>query len=132
MPALVPAFSFWRALMLDEPIAAPAAWSADVYVHRAVKHADVLLGPLTKGCVTLLCGPRGVGKSWLALALAHSAARGGALAQWRTRKSHRVVYIDVAGSEAVLHARVLALGRPPASLTLVSGDAQDTGLPDLS
>jgi hypothetical protein len=113
--------------------AAPvAAWSADVYVQQAVRHADALLGPLTKGCATLLCGPRGVGKSWLALALAHSAARGGALGPWRARSRHRVVYIDVAGSEAVLHARVVALGKPPPSLTLVSGDAQDTGLPDLS
>jgi hypothetical protein len=103
-----------------------------VYAKQPVRHADPLLGPLARGCVTLLCGPRGVGKSWLALALAHTAARGGALARWRARKSHRVVYIDVAGSEAVLHARVVALGKPPPSLTLVSGDAQDADLPDLS
>jgi KaiC/GvpD/RAD55 family RecA-like ATPase len=99
---------------------------------QPVKQADPLLGPLAKGCVTLLCGPRGVGKSWLALALAHAAARSGTLGAWRARKVHRVVYIDVAGSEAVLHARLVALGKPPPSLTVVPGDAQDTGLPDLS
>jgi hypothetical protein len=121
--------------MLNETASAAAnvaAWSADVYAQRDVRPADALLGPLVRGCVTLLCGPRGVGKSWLALALAHAAARGGALAAWRARKSHRVVYIDVAGGEAVLHQRVTALGKPPPALILVPGDAQDAGLPDPS
>jgi hypothetical protein len=119
--------------MINETAAPIAAWSADVYARRNVKHADALLGPLTKGCVTLLCGPRGVGKSWLALALAHTAARGGTLGIWRARRAHRVVYIDVAGSEAVLHERLTALGpKPPPALTIVPGDAQDAGLPDLT
>jgi KaiC/GvpD/RAD55 family RecA-like ATPase len=119
--------------MLNETAATIAAWSADVYARRPVKPGETLLGPLTKGCVTLLCGPRGVGKSWLALALAHTAARGGTLGAWRARKSHRVVYVDVAGSEAVLHQRLQALGpKPPPLLTIVPGDAQDAGLPDPS
>jgi hypothetical protein len=121
--------------MLNETASAAAnvaAWSADVYAQRDVRPADALLGPLVRGCVTLLCGPRGVGKSWLALALAHATARGGALAQWRARKRHRVVYLDVSGSEAVLHQRVTALGKPPPALILVPGDAQDAGLPDPS
>ena len=120
--------------MSEETVSAPlAAWSGDVYVQRAVKHADVLLGPLARGCITLLYGPRGVGKSWLALALAHTAARGGTLAQWRSHRKHRVVLIDVASSEAVLHARLIALGpdKPPPSLMVVPGDAQSGGL-DLS
>ena len=118
--------------MLNETTAL-AAWSADVYVARDVKRADTLLGPLARGCVTLLCGPRGVGKSWLALALAHTAARGGCMAQWRSRRKHRVVFVDAAGSEAVLHERLAALGpKPPPSLVILSGDAQAGGLPDLS
>jgi hypothetical protein len=118
--------------MLNETTAL-AAWSADVYAARDVKHADGLLGPLARGCVTLLCGPRGVGKSWLAVALAHTAARGGCMAQWRSRRKHRVVFVDAAGSEAVLHERLAALGpKPPPSLVILSGDAQAGGLPDLS
>jgi hypothetical protein len=120
--------------MTNETAASLAAWSADVYARRPVKPADPVLGPLAKGCITLLCGPRGVGKSWLALALAHAAARGGTLGIWRARGAHRVVYVDVAGGEAVLHARLLALGpgKPPPGLTMVAGDAQGSGLPDPS
>jgi hypothetical protein len=118
--------------MLTEtaPAALVAAWSADVYVRRDVKPPAPLLGPLARGCVALLTGPRGVGKSWLALALAHTAARGGTLASWRAKRKQRVVFIDAAGSEAVLHERLLALGpdRPPPSLVIVPGDAQPGGL----
>ncbi len=111
-----------------------AAWSADVYAARGVAPPDPVLGPvLARGSIALLTGPRGVGKSWLALAMAHAAARGGTLAGWRARKPHRVVYIDAAGSEAVLHARLAALApvHPP-TLVLVPGDAQTQGLPDLA
>jgi hypothetical protein len=123
--------------MLNETAAAAtllAAWSADIYAQRDVKPATPLLGPLARGCITLLCGPRGVGKSWLGLALAHAAARGGTLGAWRCRKPHRVVFVDVAGGEAVLHERLIALAptKPPPSLILVPGDAQPGGLPDLS
>ncbi len=81
-----------------------------------------------------LTGPRGVGKSWLALAMAHAAARGGTLAGWRARRAQRVVYVDAASGEAILHARLAALApsRPPPSLVLVPGDAQIDGLPDVS
>jgi KaiC/GvpD/RAD55 family RecA-like ATPase len=116
--------------MINET-AAIAAWSADVYAKRDVKPVEPLLGSLTRGCVTLLCGPRGAGKSWLALGLAHAAARGGTLGPWRARRKHRVVFIDAAGSEAVLRTRLAALGASPPSLVIVPGDAQPSGL-DLS
>jgi KaiC/GvpD/RAD55 family RecA-like ATPase len=112
-----------------------AAWSADVFVERNGPVARPVLAPLlARGCITLVTGPRGVGKSWLALAMAHAAARGGTLAGWRARQSHRAVYLDAAGSEALLRERLTSLsgGAPSPHLIVVSGDAQMHGLPDLS
>jgi putative DNA primase/helicase len=110
-----------------------AAWSADVYLraHGPRERQGAVLGPLARGCITLLTGPRGVGKSWLALSLAHAAARGGALGPWRARKGHRVVFLDAAGAEAVLRARLRALGSPPPQLIVVPVDAQASP-PDLA
>jgi putative DNA primase/helicase len=112
-----------------------AAWSADVFAERDGPVARPVLGPLLRrGCVTLLTGPRGVGKSWLALAMAQAVARGGSLAGWRTHKDQRAVFLDAAGSEALLRARLAALagGSPPPALVIAPGDAQVHGLPDLA
>jgi hypothetical protein len=51
------------------------AWSADVFADLGhVPPPDPVLDPvLARGAVTLLTGPRGVGKSWLALAMAEAA-----------------------------------------------------------
>jgi DNA-binding CsgD family transcriptional regulator len=111
-----------------------AAWSADVFVERDRPAAQPVLGLLLmRGCITLMTGPRSVGKSWLALAMAHAAARGGALAGWRARAAQRVVYVDAASGEVLLRARLAALApAQPPSLVLAPGDAQAHGLPDLA
>jgi AAA domain len=119
------------------PMAVPPlqAWAADVFAQRRPAQTGAVLAPvLRRGCITLMTGPRGAGKSWLALAMALAAARGGAVAGWRARKACRVVHLDAAASEALLHERlgILARGTPPATLTLVPGDAQASGLPDLA
>ncbi len=112
-----------------------AAWSADVFAERDGPDARPVLGPvLARGCITLIAGARGTGKSWLALAMAHAAARGGSLAGWRARKPCRVVLVDAAGSEALLRRRLAALarGEPSPNLVIAPGDAQSSGLPDVA
>ncbi len=118
------------------PAAVPevAAWSADVFVGRDRPAARPVLEPLlARGAITLLTGPRGIGKSWLALSMAHAAARGGTLAGWRAREAQRVVYLDAASGEALLQARLAALApAQPRGLVLAPGDAQIHGLPDVA
>ncbi len=112
------------------------AWSADRFaaLAAATPPRDPVLSPvLARGAITLVAGPRGVGKSWLALAMACAAARGGAVLGWEAQAACRVVYLDVCGGQGLLAARLAALAgkRPPPRLVLVPGDAQAAGLPDL-
>jgi transposase-like protein len=82
-----------------------------------------LLGPLAPGAITLIRGPRGVGKSWLALAMAHAIASDGALLGW-TAQAAPVLYVEAAMSGALLGARLRALG-PAAKLRIVCDERLD-------
>jgi len=114
------------------------AWSADRFAALAAAakpppSQPVLAPVLARGAITLVTGPRGVGKSWLALAMAHAAARGGAVLGWSAPAACRVAYLDVCGGQGLLAERLAAIAgkRPPPRLVLVPGDAQAHGLPDL-
>jgi hypothetical protein len=82
-----------------------------------------LLGPVAPGSIALLRGPRGVGKSWLALAMAHAIAGTGALLGWQARHVP-VLYVEAAMSGAMLGARLRALG-PAADLHIVCDERLD-------
>ena len=72
-----------------------------------------LLGPVMPGSIALLRGPRGVGKSWLALAMSHAVASGSGLLGWNARPAP-VLYVEAAMSGALLGARLRTLGAAPA------------------
>jgi hypothetical protein len=68
-----------------------------------------LLGPIAPGAIALIRGPRGVGKSWLALAMAQAIAGGGGLLGW-TARTAPVLYVEAAMSGALLGRRLRAVG----------------------
>ena len=89
---------------------------------------QALVGPVAPGTIALIRGPRGVGKSWLALGMAHAIASDGGLLGWRARPAP-VLYIEAAMSGALLGARLRALG-PASKLQVLCDERLDLTEPD--
>src|SRR5471032_881338 len=68
---------------------------------------------LTSKSLVLLYGPRGVGKTFVALGIAWAAATGGRFLGWQAPKPRRVVYIDGEMAAADLRDRLRLFGAPP-------------------
>ncbi len=87
--------------------------------------------------LAMLYAPRGLGKTWFALALAVNAAAGGDLFGWKAPRPVRVLYVDGEMQAEVMQARLAAvvqgIPRPPESgmLHFLCADLHETGLPDL-
>jgi putative DNA primase/helicase len=61
----------------------------------ALQPRPMLLDPiLARASLTLLCGPRGIGKTYLALSMALAVAGAGSALRWRAAKPARVLYVD--------------------------------------
>ena len=111
---------------LSTPLTAAALLDAHLMSKRTI------LEPiLTEAGLALLYGPRGIGKSFLALGIAWALAAGRELLKWRALKPHRVLYLDgeLAGTD--LQSRLASLGPPPARLHFLTAGMQGRTLPDL-
>ena len=61
----------------------------------AVPACEPIVGKwLKQGDLGFICGPRGLGKTWLAMLLARRCAEGGTLGDWTVQKTQRVLYVD--------------------------------------
>lgn len=106
-----------------EDTARPVAAAAVEDMAALDPAGPALLGPLAPGSIALIRGPRGVGKSWLGLAMARAIAGGGTFLGWTTRAAP-VLYVEAAMSGALLGARLRALGDAP-GLHIVCDEALD-------
>ena len=114
------------------PQTPPRRQPASEFVTAVLPEPEALLDPiLSSNSLALLYGPRGFGKSFLALAIARAAASGGSFLGWRARRPHRVLYIDGDMAARDLKRRLLLLGDVPATLEIMHADMQGGILPDL-
>jgi AAA domain len=144
--------------LVEEAVArrkAAAATPAPVYVPAYTKGLNVLDGEellsaefpprnlilepwLPEKGLTMIYAPRGVGKTWIALSIAHAIASGGEFLCWRALRPRRVHYIDGEMPAATLQERYAAVvagsirDAPRENFRLIAADCQLDGLPDLA
>ena len=100
---------------------------------------SLMLSPwLPNKGLAMIYAPRGVGKTWVALSIAHAVASGGEFLCWHASRARRVSYIDGEMPAAMLqerYAAVVAASKRDAhreNFRLVAADCQPDGLPDLA
>jgi hypothetical protein len=108
-------------------LTAPALLAAELPERMAI--LDPILA--TKS-TALLYGPRGLGKTFLALGIARAAAAGESFLGWKSPRPHRVLYLDGEMAAADIRARVAALGPAPPTLEFMLADLNPGPLLDLA
>ena len=93
---------------------------------------QTILDPLlaTKS-LALLYGPRGLGKTFMAMSIAWAVAGGGQFLNWRASRPHRVCYVDGEMPAVDMKERLRLLGAVPPSLSFLLADLNEKGIPDL-
>ena len=99
----------------------------------------LMLSPwLPEKGLAMLYAPRGVGKTWIALGIAHAVAGGSEFLRWRAPSPRRVLYIDGEMPAVALQERYTAvvaasdMDAPGENFRLLAADMQEDGLPDLA
>jgi hypothetical protein len=100
---------------------------------------EMILSPwLPEKGLAMVFAERGIGKTWIALNVAHAVACGGTFLGWRALRARRVVYIDGEMPAQVLKDRYAAIvvgsdfDAPSDNFRLIAADLQPDGLPDLA
>jgi hypothetical protein len=99
----------------------------------------LMLSPwLPEKGLAMLYAPRGVGKTWIALGIAHAVASGSEFLRWGAPRPRRVAYIDGEMPAVALQERYTAvvaasdMDAPGENFRLLAADMQEDGLPDLA
>ena len=113
--------------------ALPPLLSAPDFAAVDLPGRHLVLDPfLTSRTLALLYGPRGLGKTFVALGIAWAAASGESFLGWQASRPHRVLYIDGEMAADELRQRLLQFGPPPPTLDLMVADLLRSGMPDLA
>jgi hypothetical protein len=106
--------------------------AADLLGADVPDRALILAPLLHTRSLNLLYAPRGLGKTFVALAIARAAAAGGRFLDWRAARPHRVLYVDGEMAAVDVRDRLTALGPPPPTLDFILADLLGGRLPDLA
>ncbi|HTR87954.1 MAG TPA: AAA family ATPase [Reyranella sp.] len=95
--------------------------------------AEPILAPiLNSKSLALLYGPRGLGKTFVALGIARAAAMGEGFLGWTAPRPHRVLYVDGEMAAAEMRQRLLRFGPPPDTLDFILADLNRGPILDLA
>jgi len=99
-----------------------------------VPSRTAVLSPLLQtASLNLLYGPRGMGKTFVAMGMAWAAASGASFLGWQASRSHRVVWVDGEMPAADIKRRLAAFGPAPDRMEFILSDSSgDRRLPDLA
>jgi putative DNA primase/helicase len=121
-----------RRLRADLAAEMPPQVTAEQLINASLPVRELLLDPIlaTNG-LALLYGPRGLGKTFVAMSIAWAVASGGSFLNWHASRPHRVLYIDGEMAMSGLQARLKLLGSAPPTLKFMIADLGARSLPDL-
>jgi putative DNA primase/helicase len=113
--------------------------SCGEFLAKAFPPREMLLAPiLPQKSISMLFGPRGLGKTFMGLGIALAVASGGSFLRWSAPRPARVLYLDGEMPASLLQSRIASaikgLAEPDLALNnlqILSADEIGRSLPDL-
>jgi hypothetical protein len=109
------------------------------FLKRKIPPRELILAPwLPERGLAMIYAWRGIGKTWLSLALAHAIASGGSLLRWQAPRPRRVLLVDGEMPQATLQERLAQIvsgatrDAPDENLMLLLADEFERGIPGLN
>lgn len=130
---------FERTLVGVSPLPPSQRRSVDAldFLQERIPAPAPLLSPwITEESTSMIYAKTGVGKTWLALFMAHAIATGGELLKWKAKEPQRILYVDGEMSQSDMHNRlalIFAKQKPERDMFgLLCNSRSKEGLLDLS